>query len=171
MTDGLLGGVRVLDLTTILAGPFATYQLALMGADVIKVEIPGTGDLARELGSEGSQHIPMMGPSFIAQNCGKRSISLDLKTVGGKEVFARLIRDADVLLENMRPGVLARLGFSWDHLHELNESLIYCALSGFGQTGKPPLRPQGVIRQVRPMPRYCWRIRLDFRYFRLLNTR
>lgn len=141
MTNGLLHGVRVLDLTTILAGPFAAYQLALMGADVIKVEIPGTGDLARELGSEGPQHIPMMGPSFIAQNCGKRSIAVDLKTAEGTEVFTRLIRDADVLLENMRPGVLARLGFPYARLHEINESLVYCALSGFGQTGPMAGRP------------------------------
>ncbi len=137
----LLDGVRVLDLTTILSGPFASYQLGLMGADITKIEIPGIGDLARELGSENPIHTPMMGSSFVAQNCGKRSITLDLKTVGGREVFERLVRASDVLVENMRPGVLARLGFSWERLRELNPELIYCALSGFGQSGPLAGRP------------------------------
>jgi len=138
---GLLEGVRVLDLTTILAGPFAAYQLSLLGADVIKIELPVTGDLARELSSESATHIPMMGASFVAQNCGKRSITLNLKTEEGAKVFERLLRAADVLLENMRPGVLARLGFPWERLHELNPELIYCAVSGFGQTGPFASRP------------------------------
>jgi crotonobetainyl-CoA:carnitine CoA-transferase CaiB-like acyl-CoA transferase len=137
----LLEGVRVIDLTTILAGPFASYQLSLMGADVVKIEQPGVGDLARELGSENPLHTPMMGSSFVAQNCGKRSLALDLKTDSGKQIFERLIRESDVLLENMRPGVLARLGFPWSRIHELNPDLIYCALSGFGQTGPLASRP------------------------------
>jgi crotonobetainyl-CoA:carnitine CoA-transferase CaiB-like acyl-CoA transferase len=137
----LLEGVRVIDLTTILAGPFASYQLSLMGAEVIKVEQPVVGDLARELGSENPFHTPMMGSSFVAQNCGKRSLALDLKTDSGKQIFERLIRESDVLLENMRPGVLARLGFPWARIHELNPDLIYCALSGFGQTGPLATRP------------------------------
>jgi len=140
MTD-LLHGVRVIDLTTILAGPFAAYQLALMGADIVKVEQPITGDLARELNSENPQHTPMMGASFVAQNAGKRSLSVDLKTAAGREIFERLIRESDVLLENMRPGVLARLGFPWSRIHELNERIIYCAVSGFGQTGPLASRP------------------------------
>src|ERR1700709_2816410 len=131
----LLEGVRVIDLTTVLAGPFAAYQLGLMGADIIKVEQPVVGDLARELGSENPKHTPMMGSSFVAQNAGKRSITIDLKSAGGKEIFERLIRESDVLLENMRPGVLARLGFPWSRIHDLNSRIIYCAVSGFGQTG------------------------------------
>lgn len=138
---GMLDDVTVLDLTTILAGPFAAYQLGLFGANVIKVEVPTSGDPARELGSEHAGHISGMGPSFVAQNAGKRSVALNLKTNGGSAVFAELVRDADVLLENMRPGVLARLGFPWERLHQLNPRLIYCALSGFGQDGPLAGRP------------------------------
>jgi crotonobetainyl-CoA:carnitine CoA-transferase CaiB-like acyl-CoA transferase len=112
-----------------------------MGADVIKVEQPIIGDLARELGSENPQHTPMMGSSFVAQNAGKRSVTVDLKTAGGRDIFERLIRESDVLLENMRPGVLARLGFPWSRIHELNSRIIYCAVSGFGQTGPLSGRP------------------------------
>lgn len=140
MTD-LLAGVRVLDLTTILAGPFASYQLSLLGADVIKIEIPHGGDPARELGSENPQHVPQFGASFVAQNCGKRSIALDLKSEGGREVFVRLIEESDVLIENMRPGVLARLGFASERIRELNAQLVYCAVSGFGHTGPIAARP------------------------------
>lgn len=137
----LLDGIRVLDLTTILAGPFAAYQLSLMGADVTKIEIPVIGDLARELGSEQPRHTTMMGASFVAQNCGKRSVTIDLKTAGGRDVLERLIEKSDVLLENMRPGVLARLGFPWARIHELNPELIYCAVSGFGHSGPLVARP------------------------------
>lgn len=136
-----LDGIRVLDLTNVLAGPFAGYQLALMGADVVKIEVPGTGDLARNLGADPALNEAGLGVSFLAQNSGKRSITVDLKTGGGKEVFTRLVRDADVLLENFRPGVLDRLGFGWDVLHELNPRLVYCAVSGFGQTGPMRARP------------------------------
>jgi crotonobetainyl-CoA:carnitine CoA-transferase CaiB-like acyl-CoA transferase len=137
----LLSGVRVLDLTTILSGPFASYQLSLMGAEVVKVEIPGVGDTARELGNENPRHTPQLGASFVSQNCGKRSMTVDLKSEAGREVFERLIRRFDVLVENMRPGVLARLGFPWERLKELNPRLVYCALSGFGQTGPLADRP------------------------------
>lgn len=132
---GLLAGIRVLDLTTVLAGPFAGYQLSLLGADVIKVERPDGGDISRELGSSPELGNIQMGASFVAQNAGKRSVTIDLKTDGGKEVLARLIAGADVLLENFRPGVLERLGFSWGRMREINPSLVYCALSGFGATG------------------------------------
>lgn len=132
---GLLAGVRVLDLTTVLAGPYAGYQLSLLGADVIKVERPDGGDVARQLGTSPDLGEIQMGPSFLAQNAGKRSVSVDLKTGGGKQVLARLIAGADVLLENMRPRVLERLGFPWSRMHELNPRLVYCALSGFGATG------------------------------------
>ena len=138
---GLLSGIRVLDLTTVLSGPFATYQLSLLGADVTKIEIPGIGDLAREIGDDEARHTPMMGASFLAQNAGKRSITVDLKSDEGKRVFARLVQSADVLVENMRPGVLGRLGFSWEQLQELNPRLIYCAITGFGQDGPLADRP------------------------------
>lgn len=147
MTDQLpLTGIRVLDMTNVLAGPFAAYQLALAGADVIKVEAPGGGDLARSLGADPEMNASGMGTSFIAQNSGKRSIAIDLKTASGKEALTALIRSADVLVENFRPGVLARLEFSTDRLTEINPRLIYCAISGFGQTG--PLRDRPAYDQI-----------------------
>lgn len=138
---GLLSGVRVLDLTTVLSGPFAAYQLGLFGADVIKIELPVVGDLAREIGDDDPAHTPMMSPSFMAQNAGKRSLTLDLKSSGGAEIFERLVAGADVLVENMRPGVLSRLGFGRPRLRELNRRLIYCAITGFGQEGPLARRP------------------------------
>jgi crotonobetainyl-CoA:carnitine CoA-transferase CaiB-like acyl-CoA transferase len=146
VTANLLDGVRVLDLTNVLAGPFAGYQLALMGADVVKVETPGTGDLARQLGADLQLSGERLGVSFLAQNSDKRSITVDLKSEGGKDVFAKLVASADVLLENFRPGVLERLGFGWDRLREINPRLVYCAVSGFGSTG--PMRSRPAYDQV-----------------------
>ena len=103
--------VRVLDLTNVLAGPFCCHQLAHMGADVIKVETPGTGDLARQLGADAGLNQALMGVSFLAQNAGKRSITVNLKHPLGKQVLQRLVESADVLVENFRTGVLDRLGF------------------------------------------------------------
>jgi crotonobetainyl-CoA:carnitine CoA-transferase CaiB-like acyl-CoA transferase len=137
----MLSGIRVLDLTTVLAGPFAAYHLGLMGADVVKIEVPVTGDMAREFGENEALRSAHMGPSFVAQNSGKRSITVNLKDPEGARVFERLLQSADVLLENMRPGVLTRLGFSPSRLAEINPRLVYCALSGFGQTGPLSSRP------------------------------
>jgi crotonobetainyl-CoA:carnitine CoA-transferase CaiB-like acyl-CoA transferase len=137
----LLDGVRVLDLTNVLAGPYASYQLSLMGADVIKVEVPDGGDLARQLGADPGLSAQRMGASFVAQNAGKRSITVDLKSDSGRQVFDRLVAGADVLVENFRPGVMARLGLGWEHLRETNPGLVYCAISGFGQTGPMRARP------------------------------
>ncbi len=142
----LLAGVRVLDLTNVLAGPFAGYQLALMGAEVIKVEVPGTGDLARNLGGDPELSRAGLGISFLAQNAGKRSLTLDLKNADAREIFERLVHESDVLLENFRPGVLARLGFPVDTLRQLNPGLVYCAVSGFGQTG--PMRGRPAYDQI-----------------------
>ena len=144
--SGLLTGVRVLDVTTVLAGPFAAYQLALFGADVIKIEIPGSGDLAREMGDDEYLKSEAMGAPFLAQNAGKRSVTVDLKSEAGRRIFSQLLDTADVVLENMRPGVLDRLGFSWNRLHERNPRLIYCAVSGFGQTG--PLAARAAYDQI-----------------------
>lgn len=130
-----LAGVHVLDLTNVLAGPYCTYQLALLGAEVLKVEMPGTGDLARRLGADPKLNQMGLGASFLAQNSGKQSIELDLKAEADRAVFVELVRAADVLVENFRAGVLARLGFGWPELQRINPSLIYCAISGFGQTG------------------------------------
>ncbi|MFC7517378.1 CaiB/BaiF CoA transferase family protein [Herbaspirillum sp. GCM10030257] len=131
----LLSGIKVLDLTNVLAGPFTGYQMALLGAEVTKVETPGSGDLARQLGADAGLNKENMGTSFLAQNAGKRSIALNLKSAAGKKVFARLVQQTDVVLENFRPGVMDRLGLGYDALRLINPGLIYCAISGFGQTG------------------------------------
>jgi crotonobetainyl-CoA:carnitine CoA-transferase CaiB-like acyl-CoA transferase len=135
MQNRPLRGIRVLDLTNVLAGPYCSYQLMLFGADVVKIEVPDTGDLARHLGPEAELNHAGVGTSFLAQNSGKRSVELDLKDSGQRRLFEDMIKGADVLLENFRAGVLARLGFDWDRLKELNPTLVYCAISGFGQTG------------------------------------
>jgi CoA:oxalate CoA-transferase len=137
----LLAGIRVLDLTNVLAGPFATVHLALLGADVIKVENPDGGDLARKLGAVPELNAELMGTSFLAQNANKRSLTLNLKVEEGREILRRLVAGADVLVENFRPGVMDRLGFSWAALREGNPRLIYCAISGFGQTGPDAFKP------------------------------
>ena len=138
---GLLAGVRVLDLTNVLAGPFCCYQLAQLGADVIKVETPGTGDLARQLGADPELNRRLMGTSFLAQNAGKRSITLNLKNPNAREAFLRLVATADVVVENFRPGVMDRLGLGFDTLKAAKPNLIYCAISGFGQDGPLRLNP------------------------------
>ena len=130
-----LRNIRVLDLTNVLAGPFCCHQLAHMGAEVIKVETPGTGDLARQLGADAELNRKLMGVSFLAQNPGKRSITINLKHARGKEVFRKLVQSADVVVENFRPGVMTRLGLGYDELRQVNPRLIYCAISGFGQDG------------------------------------
>lgn len=136
-----LQGIRVLDLTNVLAGPFCAYQLALLGAEVIKVEVPETGDLARQLGADPSLNKRKMGASFLAQNGGKKSLTLNLKKDEGKEVLFRLVRTADVLIENFRPGVMDRLGVGYDVLKAINPRLVYCAISGFGQDGPMKYAP------------------------------
>jgi crotonobetainyl-CoA:carnitine CoA-transferase CaiB-like acyl-CoA transferase len=141
MRNGPLTGTRVLDLTNVLAGPYCSYQLALLGAEVIKIEAPGIGDLARQLGADSELNAIGLGTSFLAQNAGKKSVAINLKSDDGKAAFRKLLEGADVLVENFRPGVLARLGFPWSELHEINSRLIYCAISGFGQTGPMSQRP------------------------------
>ncbi|GAB6899146.1 CaiB/BaiF CoA transferase family protein [Kineosporia succinea] len=136
-----LAGIRVLDLTNVLAGPYCSYQLGLMGAEVIKVEKPGEGDLARHLGPDAALNEQGIGTSFLAQNAGKKSLELDLKSPGGRSAFEDLVRGADVLLENYRAGVLRRLGYDWDVLRDLNDQLIYCAITGFGQHGPDSQAP------------------------------
>jgi crotonobetainyl-CoA:carnitine CoA-transferase CaiB-like acyl-CoA transferase len=137
----LLEGVRVLDLTNVLAGPFATMHLALAGAEVIKIENPEGGDLARKLGNAPALNQQLMGTSFLAQNANKRSLTLNLKFDEGREIFRRLAADADVVVENFRPGVMARLGVGYETLRGLNRRIIYCAISGFGQTGPDANKP------------------------------
>jgi len=141
-----LEGTRVLDLTNVLAGPLCTFHLALVGADVIKVEVPGTGDPARQLGADPALNQRLMGASFMAQNAGKRSVTLNLKRAAGRSVFERLVAGADVLVENFRPGVMARLGLGYDTLARINPALIYCAISGFGSDG--PMRDNPAYDQI-----------------------
>ncbi|WP_433508854.1 CaiB/BaiF CoA transferase family protein [Nonomuraea sp. CA-143628] len=130
-----LDGVKVVDLTSVLAGPYCSYQLMLFGAEVVKVELPGSGDLARRLGPDDELNRDRIGASFLAQNAGKKSVELDLKSPAGRVAFEAMVTGADVLLENFRAGVLARLGYDRDRLRELNPRLVYCAISGFGQSG------------------------------------
>ncbi|WP_193170178.1 CaiB/BaiF CoA transferase family protein [Nisaea nitritireducens] len=141
-----LAGRRVLDLTNVLAGPFCCHQLAHLGAEVIKVEVPGTGDLARQLGADKDLNEALMGVSFLAQNAGKRSITLNLKSEDGKAVFRRLVAGADVLVENFRPGVMQRLGLGFEMLKQSRPDLVYCAISGFGQDG--PMRDLPAYDQI-----------------------
>lgn len=145
MSD-LLRGVRVLDLTNVLAGPFCGYQLALQGADVIKVEIPEGGDLARQLGASPALNDGLMGASFLAQNAGKRSLTLNLKSAKGQALLRRLTKTADVVLENFRPGVLDRLDLGYESLRAVRPDLVYCAISGFGQDG--PMRKSPAYDQI-----------------------
>lgn len=141
MTKKMLQGVRVLDMTNVLSGPFATLHLAQLGAEVIKIENPLDGDLARKLGNVGALNKELMGTSFLAQNCNKKSITLNLKQERAKTIFRQLVATADVLVENFRPGVMKRLGMGFDKLREINPKLIYCAISGFGQSGPDADKP------------------------------
>ncbi|BCG92903.1 CaiB/BaiF CoA transferase family protein [Mesorhizobium sp. 131-2-1] len=145
MTD-LLSGIRVLDLTNVLAGPYCAYQLALLGADVIKVEAPNGGDLARQLGASATLNQAGMGSSFLAQNAGKRSVVLDLKKEADRDRFLDLVASADALVENFRPGVMDRLGLGHASLKAVRPSLVYCAISGFGQSG--PMRDNPAYDQI-----------------------
>lgn len=137
----LLQGIRVLDLTNVLSGPFASLHLAWLGAEVIKIENPKGGDLARKLGCVPDYNQKLMGTSFIAQNANKKSVTLNLKKDEGKEIFRKLAKTADVVIENFRPGVMDRLGVGYKELIKYNPKLVYCAISGFGQTGPDAKKP------------------------------
>ena len=130
-----LKDIIVLDLTQVLAGPFGSYQLSLLGANVIKIENPDLGDWARINGDEKELSDDLMGTSFIVQNGNKRSIRLDLKNVIGKSTFNELVRQADVIMENMTPGKFKKLGFSFNNLKKINPSIILCSISAYGQSG------------------------------------
>ena len=134
---GPLAGVTIVDLTRVLAGPYATLLLADLGARVIKVERPGGGDDARRIGP----FVAGRSAYFESVNRGKESIALDLRDTADREVFERLLGRADVLVENFRPGVLARLGYGWETLHARFPRLVLAATSGFGQTGPYAQRP------------------------------
>ena len=133
---GALEDLRVLDVTQVMAGPYCSMLLADLGADVVKIE-PPSGDSTREMpGAAGTDT-----PSFNAVNRGKRSVVLNLKTREGREVFTRLARTADIVIENYRPGVMTSLGLDYAALSAINPRLIYASISGYGQTG--PQRGKG----------------------------
>jgi CoA:oxalate CoA-transferase len=135
--NGPLGGLTVLDLTHMLAGPYCTWILGSLGADVVKVERPGHGDHTRSLAPT------LDGESlyFLSVNRNKRSLTLDLKAADGKRIFRELAERADVLVENNRPGVMTRLGLDYAALAAVNPRLVYASISGFGQTGPYRERP------------------------------
>lgn len=128
-------GVLVLDATHVLAGPTCGYQIALLGADVIKIESPRDPDPVRRRGTSKHLNDAGMGLNYLAQNSNKRSLSLDLKTAKGKEVFLKLAAKADVIIENFRSGALAALGLGYEEIRAFNPKVVYCSLTGFGQTG------------------------------------
>ena len=127
----ILNGFRVLDMTHVLAGPTASRIMAEMGADVIKVEFPPLGDVARALPA----HKNGRSAYFVQQNRGKRSICLNVKTPEGRAIVIDLLKTADVFIENFAPGVIGRMGFSWEEVHKINPRVVMCSISAFGQTG------------------------------------
>jgi crotonobetainyl-CoA:carnitine CoA-transferase CaiB-like acyl-CoA transferase len=136
-TIGPLGGLRVIDVTQMLAGPYCTWLLGGLGADVIKVERPGQGDFTRSIG-------PFLGGHslyFLSVNRNKRSLTLNLKTEAGREILKRLATTADIFVENYRPGVMERLGLGYDDLAAVNPRLVYASVSGYGHTGPYRARP------------------------------
>ena len=126
-------GLRVIDFTHVIAGPLATFQLAMMGADVVKIEPPGRGDQLRRMGGEPGRAGNGLGTAFLAINAGKRSLALDLKRPEGRNAALGLIDGADVVTENFRPGVMERLGLGADAVREINPRAVYCSLSGYGR--------------------------------------
>src|SRR5881628_1405275 len=132
-------GIKIIDITHVLAGPFAAYQLALLGADVIKVEHPIDYDQSRDSGGDRALNRQQMGTGFLTQASNKRAITLNLKHEEGREILKKLVKDADVLVENWRSGAFPALGLGWSDLWPLNPRLIYCSMTAFGQEG-----PRGV---------------------------
>ncbi len=139
-------GIRVIDVTHVLAGPFAAYQLAVLGADVIKVEHPDDPDQSRSSGTDRALNRKLMGTGFLTQASNKRSIVLDLKTPVDREVLKKLVATADVFVENYRPGAFEALGLGYEELAKINPKLIYASFSAFGQKG--PRGPQTAYDHV-----------------------
>src|SRR4030081_1459310 len=135
---GPLSGTRVVDLTRALAGPYCTLLLGDMGADVIKIELPGSGDETRQW---GPPFVAGESSYFMSVNRNKRSVTLDLKAESGLEALRRLTQSADVLVAKFRPGTMERLGLSCARANQLNPSLVFCSVSGFGQTGPRARQP------------------------------
>tara|TARA_B100000497_G_scaffold115421_1_gene138944 strand:+ start:2502 stop:3704 length:1203 start_codon:yes stop_codon:yes gene_type:complete len=136
-----LAGMRVIDLSQVLAGPYASYQLGLLGAEVLKIEMPGSGDWTRDKGHLPDLNAAQMGLTYLTQNANKKSVTMNLKDPEGLSILKRLIADADVFIENFRPGVIGRLGLSYDVVKELKPNIVYCSISAFGQDGEMSPRP------------------------------
>jgi crotonobetainyl-CoA:carnitine CoA-transferase CaiB-like acyl-CoA transferase len=134
-------GIRVLDLTHVLAGPFSTYQLAVLGADVIKIESPTRPDMVRAVGADPDSNAIGMGGDFQTQAANKRSMTLDLSTPEGAGIFLELVRTVDVVVDNYQAGSMERLGLGWERLLEINPRLISCSVTGFGHDGPKAGRP------------------------------
>jgi crotonobetainyl-CoA:carnitine CoA-transferase CaiB-like acyl-CoA transferase len=134
-------GIRVLDLTHVLAGPFSTYQLAILGADVIKIESPRNPDMVRAVGADPELNRQGMGADYQAQAANKRSLTLDLADPDGAAVFRQLVATADVVVDNYQAGSMERLGLDWEALRQVNPRLIYCSITGYGHTGPKAERP------------------------------
>src|ERR1043166_1442750 len=141
-------GIRVIDVTHVLAGPFAAYQLAVLGADVIKVEDPNDPDQSRGTGTDKTLSRRQMGTAFLTQASNKRSITLDLKTEHDRDILKKLVATADVFVENYRPGAFEALGLGYEALSAINPKLIYASFSAFGHTG--PRREQTAYDRVIP---------------------
>ena len=141
-----LKGIKVIDITGVLAGPYSTYQLALLGAEVIKIEKIEGGDWTRVGGKDKDLSRKSMGTSFLIQNSEKKSIQIDLKSKEGQKIALRLIESADVLVENMRPGKLEKIGLSWEKVSSKNNKIVYCSISAFGQDG--PLSKRGAYDHI-----------------------
>ncbi|MEM8915797.1 MAG: CaiB/BaiF CoA-transferase family protein [Pseudomonadota bacterium] len=146
MTDqnslsGALSGIKILDFSHLLQGPFATQLLADLGADVIKVERPGAGDLFRSLTFRNKWVGGSESPNFLAWNRNKRSIALNLKSLEARKIIMDLAKDADVVVQNFRPGVMARLGYGYSDFREVNPRIVYCSGSGYGEDGPYVSRP------------------------------
>ncbi|HEY4371361.1 MAG TPA: CaiB/BaiF CoA-transferase family protein, partial [Burkholderiales bacterium] len=130
-----LSGIRVLDLSRLLPGPMCTLHLADLGADVIKIEDTGAGDYAREMGEVKGEGAGAMSDFFTVVNRNKRAISLDLKKPEGLAAFLRLAKTAHVVVESFRPGVMDKLGVGYEAIKAINPRIVFCAISGYGQTG------------------------------------
>ncbi len=141
-----LAGLRVVDLSQVLAGPFATYQLALLGAEVLKIEKPGEGDWTRQGGPSPDLNAIGMGLTYIAHNAAKKSVTLDLKAPAGLAALRRLIETADIFVENFKPGVAERLGLGFEAVKALRPDIVYCSISAYGQDG--PLSPRPAYDHV-----------------------
>ena len=139
-----LEGIRIADFSHVMAGPFASHLLRLMGAEVIKVESPERGDAMRFYGFD--RRYDGMSPAFIGVNTGKKSVALNLKKPAALAAAKKLVETADVVLENFRPGVITRLGLGYDACRELNPGIVYCSVSGYGQSG--PMRDWPAIDNI-----------------------